>query len=94
MRLAISTSPSRVSSAPCPSRAGTCAPVIGFFQRSRRQVQLDVFALFQIEVLVRQTWAVQQVDALSADGGDQVVQILGEEAISSGNISFTSPYVR
>ena len=55
--------------------------VIGFFQRPRRQVQLDVLALFQLEVLVAvELGAVQQVDALGADGGDQVVQILGRRS--------------
>jgi hypothetical protein len=66
--------------------------VVGLFQRSRRQVELDVLALFQLEVLVAvELGAVQQVDALGADGGDQVVQIVGRRAISSGSISFTSP---
>ena len=52
--------------------------VVGFFQRARRQVELDVFALFQLEVLVAGKFgAVEQVDALGADGGDQVVQIVG-----------------
>ncbi len=51
--------------------------VIGFFQRAGRQVQLDVFALFELEVLVAELRAVQQVNALGADGGNQIVQIVG-----------------
>ncbi len=55
--------------------------VVGLFQRSRRQVELDVFALFQLEVLVAvELGAVKQVDALGADGGDQVVEILGRRS--------------
>ena len=66
--------------------------VVGFFHRPRRKVQLDVFALFRLEFLVAaELGAVEQVDALGADGGDQVVEIIGRNAISSGNISFTSP---
>ena len=52
--------------------------VVGLFQRSRGQVQLDVFALFEVEVLVAaELGPVEQVDALGADGGNQVVQIVG-----------------
>ena len=52
--------------------------VVGFFEGPGRQVELDIFALFQLEVLVgAELGAVQQVDALGADGGDQVVQIVG-----------------
>ena len=55
--------------------------VVGFFQRAGRQVQLNVFALFQLEVLVAaELGAVQQVDALGADGGNQIVQIVGRGA--------------
>ena len=66
--------------------------VVGFFQGAGGQVELDVLALFQLEVLVAGEFgAVQQVDALGADGGDQIVQIVGRRAISSGSMSFTSP---
>ena len=51
--------------------------VVGLFQGARRQVELDILALFQLEVLVAELGAVEQVDALGADGGDQVVQIVG-----------------
>ena len=52
--------------------------VVGFFQRARRQVELDVFALFELEVLVAAKFGrVEQIDALGADGGDQIVQIVG-----------------
>jgi hypothetical protein len=51
--------------------------VVGLFQGAGRQVQLDVLALFQLEVLVgAELGAVEQVDALGADGGNQVVQIV------------------
>src|SRR5208282_5882182 len=47
-------------------------------QRARRQIQLDVFALFQLEVLVAgKLGRVKQVDALTADGGHQIVKIVG-----------------
>ena len=51
--------------------------VVGLLQGSGRQVQFDVLAVFQVEVLVAELGAVQQVNALGADGGDQVVQIFG-----------------
>ena len=52
--------------------------VVGFFKRARRQVELDVFALFQFEIFVAwQIWGVEQVDALGADGCDQIVQVVG-----------------
>ncbi len=51
--------------------------VVGLFQGARRQVELDILALFQLEVLVAELRAIEEVDALGADGGDQVVQIVG-----------------
>ena len=46
--------------------------VVGFFQRARRQIQLDVFAFLQLKILVAgELGSVQQVDALTADGGHQ-----------------------
>jgi hypothetical protein len=52
--------------------------VVGLFEGSRRQVELDILTLFQVEILVAvELGAVQKVDALGADGGDQVIQILG-----------------
>ncbi len=66
--------------------------VVGLFQRAGRQVELDVFALFQLEFLVAaELGAVEQVDALGADGSDQIVQIVGRVPISSGSMSLTSP---
>ena len=54
--------------------------VVGFFQGSGRQIQLDVLALFQFKVLVAEFGTVQQVDALGVDGGNQVVQVFGRRA--------------
>ena len=52
--------------------------VVGLFQRAGRQVELDVFALFELEILVGAEFrAVQQVDALGADGRDQIVDVVG-----------------
>ena len=40
--------------------------VVGFFERSRRQVELDVLALFELEILVAaKLRRVQQIDALA-----------------------------
>ena len=52
--------------------------VVGFFQSAGRQVELDVLALLELEVLVAAEFGpVEQVDALGADGGDQVVDVVG-----------------
>ncbi len=52
--------------------------VIGLLQRSRRQIQLNVLPLLQLEFLVAgELGSVEQVDALRADGRDQIVQIVG-----------------
>ncbi len=52
--------------------------VVGLFQRAGGQVELNVLALFQFEILVgAELRAVEQIDALGADGGDQVVEIVG-----------------
>ena len=79
MRLAISTSPSRVSSGTVPiSRRYMRTGSLVFSSVPGRQVELDVLALFQLEFLVAgKLGRVQQIDALGADGGDQIVQIVG-----------------
>ena len=51
--------------------------VVGLFERSRGEVQFDVLALFELEVLVGAEFrAVEEVDALGADGGDQIVNVV------------------
>ncbi len=51
--------------------------VVGFFERTWCQVQLDVFTVF-VEFLVGAIFrAVEQIDALGANGGDQIVKIVG-----------------
>jgi len=83
-----SHTPQRVNSGTVPSRAGTCAPGHWSFPGSGVQVQLDVLALFRLKVLVAaELGAVQKVDALGSDGGDQVVRSSGEAPISSGSMS-------
>ena len=93
MRLAISTSPSRVKQRHSAHLAQIHAHrVVGFFQRARRQIELDVLAFFQLKIFVgAELRRVQQVDALGADRGNQVVEVVGEVLMSSGNMSFTSP---
>ena len=40
--------------------------------------ELDVFAFFELKVFVgAELGAIEQIDALRADGGDQIVQIVG-----------------
>ena len=52
--------------------------VVGLLERARRQVELDIFALFKFEVLVgAELGAVEQVNALCANGGDEVVEVVG-----------------
>ena len=52
--------------------------VVGLFQRAGREVELDVFAFFELEILVAgELGRVEQVDALGADGGDQIVEVVG-----------------
>ncbi len=51
--------------------------IVGLFQRAGGQVELDVFAVFKLEVLVgAELGAIEQVDALGADGRDQVVEVV------------------
>jgi len=57
------------------------------FSGCGRQVQLDVLALFQLEVLVGAELGLSSsVDALGADGGNQVVRSSGCEPISSQHV--------
>ena len=79
MRLAISTSPSRVSSGTVPiSRRYMRTGSLVFSSVPGREVELDVLALFQLEILVgAELRPVEQIDALGADGGDQIVDVVG-----------------
>ena len=52
--------------------------VVRLLQRSRRQIQLDVFALLQLKVFVAGEFrSVEQVNALRSNRRDQIVQIVG-----------------
>jgi len=55
--------------------------IVCFFQRARRQVQLDVLALFRLELVALPSAdlraAFENVDSLRPDRRDQIVQIVG-----------------
>ncbi len=61
--------------------------IVGFFKRPRGQVEFDVLALFQFEVLVAaKFWRVQKVDTLGADGCDQIIQVVGRPHLFGQNV--------
>ena len=75
--------------------------VVGFFKRAWGEVELDVFAFFEFEILVAgKFWGVEQIDALGADGGDQIIEIvsganlIGQDVIdiAVGEIAFLFAY--
>ena len=82
MRLAISTSPSRVSSGTVPiSRRYMRTGSLVFSSVPGRQIKLDVFALFELKILVgAKLRRVQQIDALGADRRHQIVDVVGRSA--------------
>ena len=90
MRLAISTSPSRVSKRHGAHLAQIHADgIVGLFQSAGGEVEFDVLALlgfveFFIERGGRQLGAFQHVDALRADRGQQVVEVFGTDARHAG----------
>ena len=56
--------------------------IVGFFQRAGREVELDVFAGFHVALveLVESAGRLrtfEDIDALAADGGHQIVEIVG-----------------
>ena len=83
MRLAISTSPSRVSSGTVPISRKYMRTGSLVFSRAPgvRSSSTSSPASFLVEFLVhrggRQLGALQHVNALRADGGEQIVEILG-----------------
>ncbi len=80
MRLAISTSPSRVSSGHGAHLAQIHADgIVGLLQRARREVQFHVLAGFDfVELLVApHLRAFEHINALRADGGQQVLEVVG-----------------
>ena len=93
MRLAISTSPSRVSSGTVPisrkyMRTGSLvfSSVPGVRSSSTSSPSSSSKSFVGAELR-----RVQQIDALAADRRHQIIDVVGEVLMSSGNMSFTSP---
>ena len=52
--------------------------VVGFLKGARREVELNVLAFFELEILIAaELGRVEKIDALSANGCDEVVEIVG-----------------
>ena len=55
--------------------------VVGFFERARRQIELNVFAFFELKILFgAELRRVQQIDALAADCRHQVIDVVWRSA--------------